>query len=92
MMKECQPLGKQTNRLDKYPKFANFNFSSRNMKENVKDFDFEDPLHPYTRRRIMFKKGMVLQQGFFIVELSQSQNHFFISAYDLQSNSNKFVK
>ena len=72
--------------------FANFNFSSRNRTENVKDIDFEDPMHPFTRRRIMLKKGIQLDQGFYIIELSKTNSHFYLVAYDIQNSDNKFVK
>ena len=40
----------------------------------------------------MFKKGISLQQGFFVVEISKAPKHFFISAYDIQNGTNKYVK
>lgn len=77
---------------EKRPQFANFNFSSNNVKGNVKDLDFEDPLHPYTRRQTLYKKGHILHKSFYMIELSKSDYFIYISAYDMQESANKFNK
>ena len=72
---------------DRNNQFGNLNFTSSNQEENVKTHDFEDPLHPFTRRRILFKKGIELDedQGFYLVEISKSEKLLFIVAYDIQN-------
>ena len=40
----------------------------------------------------MYKKGVTIQNGFYIVEVSRAPKHIYIAAYDLQDISNKFIK
>jgi hypothetical protein len=64
------------------------------LKENVRDFDFEDSDHPFTQRRILFKKGVELEdeQGFYLIEISKSNKFMFVVAYDVQNMGAKYIK
>ena len=56
--KSLSKLGSTDNYLSKNPRFASLNFSALNDKENVRDLDFEDPNHPFTSRKVVYKKGV----------------------------------
>lgn len=56
--KSVSRLGSTDNFLTKNPRFASLNFSAVNDKENVRDLDFEDPNHPFTARKVVYKKGV----------------------------------
>jgi hypothetical protein len=75
----------------------NNNFGARNIVDNVKDLDFEDTRHPFSQRKILFKKGVELDDdyGYYLIEISQTKNYLFFVAYDVQNITNfakKYVK
>jgi hypothetical protein len=65
--------------------FLNNNFGARNLGDNVKDLDFEDPRHPFSQRKILFKKGIELddEYGYYLIEISQTKYFMFFVAYDV---------
>ena len=55
----------------------------------MKDLDFEDPRHPFSQRKILFKKGIELAEaGYYLIEISQTKLHIFIVAHDFQNQTN----
>ena len=63
----------------------------------MRDLDFEDSRHPFSQRKILFKKGVELddEYGYYLIEISQTQKSLFFVAYDVQNINNfgkKFVK
>jgi len=70
----------------------------------VKDLDFENHKHPFSRRQVIFKKGIEIEgerpneTQHYLLEISQSvsaasnNGSLFIVAYDVLENNSKFMK
>ena len=75
--------------------FSNSSFIAQNDSSNFADFDFSNPLHPYSQREILLKQGLNLtgglspesdckDGGYYLVEISKVQKtKLYITAYDI---------